>query len=475
MREFSFPIQRTLGSGLRKDFRQPRNTNTLDQCFNLKPIGIGLTFIDSPVYAAATDWPFPQLFHLRESGQLILASRSAISFVTSLEPTVSTALTTYDSTNLALEKAVAATGQWHLADFGEVTVMFNGAQIVFSDPSTGKNIVSDEITIGTGCEHRGRLITAGFSSSDTHPVWGRLEENEVAWSTIGGGDAFWPFMASLVDSERQEHYEIRNEAGYMPMPFEGTIHAVKTLDRVVIVYGENGVAALIPFSAPTPTFGLRPLLNVGIANRAALAGDHKGHAFIDKAGYLWVIGVDFVPKRIGYREQFSSLTSTVVGSYDPLEDEMYFSVDGTCYILTPSGLCEFADDVSGIARVNNDLYGAGDTGALANTFILKTDAFDMGFSALKSIEGIEVGYHDIGNLKVGIDYSYDGSGTFSSFPIGGAGIDVNDEGFAYIGITARDFKVRVFGDYGTRPRIDYITVRWKFVDKRMIRGATNAR
>lgn len=99
-------------------------------------------------------------------------------------------------------------------------------------------------------------------------------------------------------------------------------------------------------------------------------------------------------------------------------------------------------------------------------FHMITDAFDMGIKALKFIETVEIGHVDIGTTEVAIYYKFKRSDSWTSTPW----IPVNDEGIGWVRIAGNEFRVAIRSTVLTGNKPDYVTVRWKAIDKRGIRG-----
>ena len=134
----------------------------------------------------------------------------------------------------------------------------------------------------------------------------------------------------------------RNEFGMAPMPWQGTVLKVERLGDAVVVYGDGGVTAIVPYSTPVATFGVRDIQGigrgVGIASRSAAGGGIYEHVFVDRAGELWRIKGDLTAERLGYGWIFSEfLGSSIVVSHDPQRNEYYISGETDtapeCYVL----------------------------------------------------------------------------------------------------------------------------------------------
>lgn len=433
---------------------------------------------------------------------------------------------------------------WHFMDFFEVWALFNTESTIFAlkRSALGGNDVAQvqsEVTIKTGCAHRGRAIMGGFDASNFWKsewvtFWNSwissmglslptISEtgpggNFVMWSTIGGGDVFsmlFPATAqeglvgspavdgSLGDSvggaagsqtavtdpyatgeevhsaDRPLIFDLfeRGEWGLMPMPWQGSVLHVRPLEEGVMVYGEDGIAALTLFPGDgdiPPTYGLKELgIRTGIKSRDAVGGDEKGHAYVDAKGALHAVGASLEPVRLGYQDIFSGLSNLIV-SHAPGESkeggEFYISDGHTCYVLTKDGLGSVNMPVSSLAHIDGTLYApnmelSGDTTLCS----FKSDTFDMGVSGMKTIRVVKVAADLLYNMRVIIHYCNDSEGgEFEEAEPSRC----NNTGEAFPGITAHFFRVEVMGERkpDEYPSVSDIDIGWCLVDKRYTRG-----
>jgi len=427
---------------------------------------------------------------------------------------------------------------WHFMDFWDVWALFNTESTVFvlkRSALGGSDVaqIQSEVTIKTGCAHRGRAIMGGFDAtnfwkSEWVTFWNSwitsmglslptISEtgpggNFVMWSTIGGGDAFsvlFPATAqegllgspstdgSLGDSipgaagsqtaitdpyatGEEVHsaskpliFDLfeRGEWGLMPMPWQGAVLHVRPLAEGVMVYGEDGIAALFLASADgVSTYGLKELgIRTGIKSRDAVGGDEKTHAYVDAKGALWLVDGNLEPMRLGYQNIFNDLSNLIV-SHDPLENEFYISDGSTCFILTKDGLGSVNMPVSSLAHIDGTLYAPNMEPHEDTTLCsFMSDTIDMGVSGMKTVRVVKVAADFLYNMRVIIHYCSDpGEGEFEE----AEPIPFNEAGVAFPGITAHFFRVEVVGERkpGEYPTISDVDLGWCLVDKRYTRG-----
>ena len=507
MKEYSYLIRDALINGLRRYEMGQRNSPFLTELFNLKPKEWGLEPYDSvqlPFLQSTLDGenitighPFPQLFRGRET--TILADETKLYWVDESDWSL-TEITIYDAYNIKVTKAITAGGPWQFADFGTNWMLFNGSCVVFNGPygTPLRVVVQDSVTMNAGCAHRGRGILAGFNPSnfwrdDWQSLWDtwlgnlstgitvdesmKMGSNFVMWTTIGGGDLYWTFYPEFaveghVPSSHSETRTLlmdtlkRNEWGFMPMPWQGTVLVVKPLGKDLMVYGDGGISILTPYMEPAPTYGLQHIMSIGIAGRGAVGGDDNTHVFLDEAGFLWKVEKGGVAKRLGYKEYlYSMLGNDVVISYDKQEDEFYICDNNKGFVLTDRGLGEMNQLVNSLGFTDGGLVGMFES-VSDNEARIVTDVLDMDYRSIKNLEVIEVGVDTAQKVEVAVDYRYRKSGSFvrSSFK------ELNGEGVARATVAGLEFRLAVKADGFSDVNVDYINAKWKLVDKRSVRG-----
>jgi len=397
--------------GLRRDFRTPVNAKALYRCTNLRPTQHRLkdfATLTQPIsdYDIANTiretkaWPFPQF--LKGKNQHLLAFEDAIYYISGAWDAWSMEEYDYndaadidelgeDSPDPASNTISKEGGVWHMLDFWNMWMLFNGQATVIKTPQMppGEVYVSEDVTITTGCVFRAaRAILGGFDSSDIFaqvdwptylaPLAANAPEhvksfinavasdpgqNWVWWSSLGGGDLFWLFSLNMMkygwwNNTTATGYDdnhtligklmVRNEFGMAPMPWQGIVQHLRPFADSVIVYGgstaihDGGVCALVPDGKK---MGVHPLKNwgtqVGIADRGAVAGDESIHLFLDEHGELNLLKPNLEVERLGYREFFQDmLGGEPVISFDQYEREFYIG-DGTdAYLFNRHGLAK---------------------------------------------------------------------------------------------------------------------------------------
>jgi len=505
LREYNTPLAKATLSGLRKERVLPRNAGGLVACVNVFPrngVFVPGNEISWPFeeYSQFVQWPYPHLIK-GPSGLFIVYSDAIYSV--SADNTLE-GYTIYDLSNPAMAFSPSSTSsdQFHLADFGGGFWMLFRPDCTILNLNTagmfGEDVQAygqDIITMNTGVAFRGRLVVGGFNPANYWPVdWDSLiehwtsqleyqisttvalHENFIMWSQIGGGDLLSMFQASsavsgpLQEDERGLTDMIfierlrRNELGFMPMPFAGTVHCIKELGNGLMVYGSNGIAYIFPVSTPVPTFGCRPLLNIGLLSRGAVGGDENQHLFIAEDGTAWLVTAEPKLTRLGYGEFLGELSNPIV-CFDSLQSEFHISDVEVGYILTSDGLGGSFQQAMSVYNSPSGLIGTFNEAEVEEA-ILVTDVIDCGVRDLKTVTFIDLGITTEADVYVAVDYRYTKAGDFTRSPW----VLVNDEGFARVQVTALEFRVCIKTSAITELQLDSINLRWQLSGRRTIRG-----
>ncbi len=502
MREFAFSIKASYEKGLRPNSRIGLNAPYLTQSQGAKPSIYGMvpyeamtqSISDATLTASSITkaFPFPQL--IRGRSVTLLATADSIFEVDESDWSLSA---------VTLSGSITGSGLWHFIDMYDFWYLFNGTDIVYKTNihslEGGASTVYAVSTpaIQTGCYHRGRSIMGGLGSDFWSDSWlhildrwkdalqpnvvvdETLSGNYILWSTIGGGDTLFALRPEIlidgygkeaegsIDSPRIMEYFKRNEMGFMPMPWQGTVRVVKPLGKNVIVYGDSGISALIQVTDPASTFGLQHIIDVGIAGRGAVGGTEKEHIFLDNAGFLWRLGVDLKLEKLDYQEYLIDyLDVDMAISYDDIEDEYYICSASDNMILTRKGLGQGVETFSSLYNVAGSLVAIPTTISGRTSSIVVTDSFDLGLRGIKNLSFIDLGIVSTEDIEVAIDYKYNKASAFARTPY----VTLNAEGWAYINTSGIEFRLVIKCDDYTKPKITYANVRYKRIDNREVRG-----
>lgn len=540
MKEFSLQVSKEFSNGLRTYHKSRRQQGQFFDLFNVKPTQYGLVPYEPITLPLSADtivgyglddevFPFPQLFIGK--GIVLIACVNRIFYVNPLDWTQLYELTLYDAENTTTEKSITAGGSWEFVDFWDTWFLTNGSCTVFSCGkdtmlgNTHKVYVHDGVPINCATDHLGRVLFGGFTYNDfwdstwqtfwtewiskkvstglshtrdvgsDQDVYMPVGDEWIWWSSIGGGDAlmlFFPsiftttgYTSSSYSSTRPYILDLlkMNTQGFARMPFQGKIQAIRPLGDLLIVYSEEGVAAMKPIVQPEPTYSIRDLKLGGIASRGAVAGNDEHHLYIDKSGMAVHITQALEIQPLGYREFFFPMLGneiTVSFSENPQNNdrfgEFYISGPDQHFGLTAQGLFEHGQVVTGAKYFQGATVGLG--GELYNTDDIVgrigQDVLDFNLPGLKTIESVRlVGRFrrvsgEDRNVTVAIDYRYDESDDEDWSTTSYKGI--NKEGMVFFPVAGVDFRLRIrITDYEDLD-IDYAEFNIKHGDLRYKRS-----
>lgn len=209
--------------------------------------------------------------------------------------------------------------------------------------------------IQTCCARKeSRLILGGFDNAFGYVDWTAILAAYNSAETVGEPGINWVWGSSsgaadwmmFFDDElngdwqywtyhwrqRVEFYADlwkRNQMFMRPMPWRGYVWNVKPLGDVVMVYGQDGVAALTFHDSGI--VGMKPIQRypdrLGLMGRDTVAGTDDVHVMQSSDGDLWQITPDLVAQKLKYKwvlpTEGEGTRSAM--SYEPLEQEFYLS------------------------------------------------------------------------------------------------------------------------------------------------------
>lgn len=512
MKEFYFDVREGLLRGLRPDLRARRNPEALTQLRNMLSLVGGLSrsrVLVNPFTGLTPSFPHPQL--LAGQSQVMLADLTTLSTV-NVSTFARTQLSTYNYATPASTKSIVSGGVWHFADFGDSWFLHNGSCVVYKTnlegirAGTNKVLVQDDLLVNAACAHKGRYVYGGFDSADfTGHVWqtffdlaksnmpagvsgpsGHFEcgPATIMWSAAGGGDAAWLYHSDLYLSGLMQYAEdgfeaasrpfllewwLRGDMGFLNLPSRTLLQAIVPVGNLLAAFTQDKVFLLGFIQSPMPTLAIVGEWPLAIAGRGGAVAA-PGHALaLDARGELWSISSDG-PSKLGYREFLSSLAASqdLVMSYDFEEGTAYISDGEDCYTFGPNGLGHTDQLVTSIAKIGEDTYCV-DTGeTLSSQIELTTDTFDMGVPGLKKLTSVQVVTNNVSGIYISVQYRFKASEAFTTGPW----VLANNEGVVMVPYTGVDFRVKVKGTAtNAYAVVDGVSVRWKYIDRRVTRGA----
>lgn len=264
------------------------------------------------------------------------------------------------------------------------------------------------------------------------------KRNWVKWSNIGSLDF-------TIGKD--------NIAGERPLDWKGLVYAVKKLSEKMVAYGENGVSFLVPANN---AYGLNTIYKIGLKGKNAVGGNDTIHFFIDKIGQLWKL--DQALERLDYSEYLSTMSSSLVMTYDELNSLLYICDGELGYVYNPRlgslGRCQ--SNITGIASQGGILYVAASESIVTPSFMFCTDIYDLGTRTLKTVHSLEIG---IGTdlqapIYAAIDYKKNINELFAVTPW----VNFQNRGLVIIPAFGREFRFRIKTDSYEWFTLDYLKI-----------------
>ena len=415
-----------------------------------------------------TGWPYPRLFFTDYYIMAVAVKGSNLAL--------------YDMTNSG--NVWTATERFEFTAASGITSVdvagFNTYAVIVVNKGTTKEIYEKNYstkavtltavtTIPGGnscCNHNGRLVIGGLYS--TGAPWSDLTACSVAWSDVGSNVMLPGIVSGTSDLT----------AGFAKMPWDengnGQVYKVLSFGEQFMVYGDKGIAALKQTIVDEkPAMAMKHVGKIGILSTYAVAGNDKVHGFVD-TNYEWNIITSEGVKNLGYYDYISTLTGTVVVSYEESNNRFYISNGTYCFIFNGSGMYSSHQCVSSIGKYKKVIFGF--VKANADTKIrIESSSFDAGIQDLKTIESVESGLvydtdaDEVVTGKITTRYDYKGDFTTADY------LTLNDRGIFTQKTTGREFKLFLEADYEAEAdfMLSNVKVKIKFSDKRNTRGRVN--
>lgn len=257
----------------------------------------------------------------------------------------------------------------------------------------------------------------------------------IQWSKIGSFDF-------TVDET--------NMAGYRPASWTGDIYSIKRFKNSVIVYGENGIAKMIPIGT---SWSYEDIYFKGIAGKNAVVTDKENHWFINTDYELIHYNEEFT--NFGYSEFLSTMASPVM-TLDTNSNLIYICNGTYGYVFSYASICLAAGpvNISGIGYKDKVRYVCSPGSISTPNIYFITDVYDMGSRRTKLLHSLELGVSSTKTLSMSIDYRYDSTESWENT----GWLAANDDGiinYPCLGVEFRfNFKVDEYEEFA----IDYIKI-----------------
>lgn len=190
----------------------------------------------------------------------------------------------------------------------------------------------------------------------------------------------------------------RNEFGFAPSPYQGTVLHTRQLGDEVMIYGDRFVCFLENHLNPIPCKAVKRLPGypnaVGIASKGAVGGTLTEQVWLDEKGDLWHVAEGKPPRvtRLRFQEFFLAVLGTTVKVvYDPQEQGFHISNGTVAYYLQNGKLSQSPYSVTSL-----EFYSGGLVGYKVNVGGA-TPAFEVTTNNLRSPNGSSI---EIGKIQV---------------------------------------------------------------------------
>jgi hypothetical protein len=330
------------------------------------------------------------------------------------------------------------------------------------------------------CLFRGQVFMGGRKVASPS-----ADARRIRWSEIGA----FKFLGATATSQR-------NEAGEYYLDGSDTEMVMRLLPMLdaVIVYGSFVTLSLSPVAQPAPTFSPQTIVNTGITNPLAVAGDRNKHVCIDRSGYLRllvgstksgyeskIIGYDdiFGPMQAGFN--FTTGTGIISVVYNPDDEEYYISNGSTSYLFDGVSLTQIDVAISSYTNIKGTVLQGHDSGTIvagpiasvttldANPYLyFSTDTYDFNTSGIKTIKVIEVvgTFAPTSTVEVMVQWRNNRGSVYNSTTWKRCA----PSGFVSPNVSGVDFKILVRVNEWEGTSIDSIAVEWQKSDRHSSRG-----
>lgn len=239
-------------------------------------------------------------------------------------------------------------------------------------------------------------LLSGYITSQASAAPGEaIGANWLRWSKIGVAD----FTIGR-----------SNEAGQMPMPWQGSVWQIAQRGKQIIVYGENGVALL---NSSGVTYGHSTVLKVGLKNKLAFCDIGEAHYFIDSFSRLWKWGEG--PQLLDYREWLATLTNPIL-AFDPNTRLLYIcdGTNGYVYNVDTGSMGKGPATYTGIQQIGGTLYVTKSGAVSVANFAITTDILAVGPRKATTVRYVEANVDTTLTLQGSLDYRLEKHSSFLS-------------------------------------------------------------
>jgi len=339
---------------------------------------------------------------------------------------------------------------WITADPGIIIVSGTGECIEYAIvPPPGIVTVGGSGTSIEGVVIYGNVVIATIIVGGKGDVWLVPSQKEWVWTSRIG-------LMDFTDSDT-------GEVTKRPMSFSGWIYAIKKLGNSAIIYGENGIAMMMPVGV---NWGLRDIHPIGLMGKNAVIDTKDKHLFIDKKRALGIIQEGQVPQLIDYSRWFNALNTKVVMSYDPSLDIVFICDGALGFVYSDSGLGKGPVNVAGIGFKDITLYATAPDELVFDPFNVCFDIIDFGVRTEKTITEVDFGINLSNALYCAIDYRWNKAQDWFTSPW----VKADYQGRTFHFVSGVEFRIRTKLLTYEEMELDYGNVIGKYADLKPLGG-----
>jgi hypothetical protein len=452
MREFYLTLDSCFKNGLRPVKGMASSPLFMSYLLNGRPTETGLEPY-TPLNSYTTqsfDWPYPQIFRGRK--YTLMGTRTGLY---ELRP----------EGWVLIFSDPEEDDPWDFMDFGgfmvvmrrENRIFVRNSSVLYGGPvdTMPWQIINGGMSypsFKTGCDFKGQMIIGNLKFDIVRTGAAQSYPGYIMASKVGR------FEFKVRDGD--QHYS--NDVLFRQVHWNGVVHRVRRLEDLVIIYGDEGGAALYPADK---YLGYKELPIGGIYSPRAIDGSLHRHVFLGHDQKLYSIDPQGQVKLLDFYESMSTLGQDVIISYNEAQDEFFIGDGVRSFVLRGEKLYECYQLVA-----SSMLYGADTLASKYDTnkpyFLGVTDSFDFGYRSLKTIMTVELGVESDGDYSVAIDWRNSAKDAFTRT----AFVPVNSEGVATIPTSGLQFRLCIKCDDYRDVHISYATIRYKMTDMRTMRG-----
>ena len=336
-------------------------------------------------------------------------------------------------------------GYWQVADYGMFIIVTDGTNCYSLDMLT--RTAKQTRRIGSVCARDARLVYGD--------VDGAL--NGVGWSALLGDDV----TAILANTDPDIETILLNESGFMIMPWQGRIRAIRKLADHYIIYGDDGIAALREIEGQLIYAETNAPAGLGIYSRAAVDGSLAQHVFRGSDGGLWAIGNDLnvVKLDMGW-----ALTDQSIIVYDPIENLFWIGGGSETFLLAKHGLTGPIDQEITSIITGTDITTGTDYPDILDIELLTNTLF-VGHNGQKRVSVVNVN-GEFTNARVGAKYKYASNDEYRDREP----VRCSPEGAGFLNTVFVYGQILFLATMEPDQQIAKVEVRYQSHDRRFIRG-----